>query len=100
MAEARQRMKAAFAISGEELKDGEHHMERQPVTSAFVKSVGFDQNVLEVELVNGQVYRYPGFAVAAYEELMGAKSFGRAFGTLVRGLPYERVDPASESTRG
>ena len=52
-------------------------MEREPVESSALASVGYDRDVLEVEFVNGSVYQYVGVPVWVYEALMMAQSYGR-----------------------
>ena len=53
-------------------------MERIPVSSSNVQSVGYDpdSSTLEVELKNGSVYQYAGVPATEYEGLMAAASKG------------------------
>lgn len=54
-------------------------MNRRPVTSSNVASVGYDQNTLtlEVEFHSGSVYQYFDVPEAVYQEFMAAESTGR-----------------------
>jgi hypothetical protein len=54
-------------------------MERTPVQSSCVASVGYDPvtAVLEIEFKNGKVYRYQQVPRAAYRLLIQAPSIGR-----------------------
>lgn len=75
-------------------------MERQPVTSSNVKSVGYDAQakVLEVEFVGGAIYQYDDVPADVHAELLASPSIGRAFGTLIRGGGYavNRLAPEDE----
>ena len=53
-------------------------MNRTPVTSSWVASVGYDPNTmtLEVELSNGSVYQYFDVPETVYQDLMSASSVG------------------------
>jgi len=53
-------------------------MNRTPVTSSNVMSVGYDRNTLtlEVEFKTGSVYQYFDVPEAVYQELMSAASVG------------------------
>ena len=53
-------------------------MERQSVSSSNLLSIGYDKNeqILEVEFINGGVYQYSGVPKSIYDELMGADSHG------------------------
>ena len=53
-------------------------MDRTPVVSSNIKSIGYDSNskILEVEFTNMSVYRYYEVPEDVYEELMAAESKG------------------------
>lgn len=55
-------------------------MERIPVKSSMVTSIGYDPTikVLEVEMNNGRVYQYTGVAGPIYTNIMKAESVGKA----------------------
>jgi hypothetical protein len=69
-------------------------MDRLPVSSSNLASVGYDEVglVLEVEFLYGGVYQYTGVSKTVYDELMGAASLG---GYLARNIkpryPFRRV---------
>ncbi len=85
-------------------------MDRTPVTSSNIKSIGYEGGVLEVEFLGkkadapGAVYRYEGVPIDVHADLMSAPSIGRAFGLLIRngGFAVEKVEPepkAEQSTQ-
>jgi len=53
-------------------------MQRKPVKSSLVKSVGYDpkKEVLELEFVSGSIYRYVDVPQVEYRDLMKAESIG------------------------
>jgi hypothetical protein len=53
-------------------------MERRPVDSSSIVSVGYDPRTftLEIEFHNGRVYRYLQVPIAAYRLLLQAPSIG------------------------
>lgn len=61
-------------------------IERQPVTSSNLKSVGYDPEtrILEIEFQRGQVYHYQGVPQEVYDGLMAAESPGRYFASEIR----------------
>ncbi|MBI5446565.1 MAG: KTSC domain-containing protein [Deltaproteobacteria bacterium] len=70
-------------------------MERTPVQSSNLASVGYDEATatLEVEFQGSGVYQYFGVAAFVFEGLMSAGSKGSYFDQHVRraGYPYHRV---------
>ncbi len=70
-------------------------MQRQPVVSSLLRSVGYDpaSSVLEVELIEpGHVYEYFDVPYSVFEELMNADSLGSYFNEFIKDLyPYRRV---------
>jgi hypothetical protein len=64
-------------------------MERQPVTSSLIRSVGYDlaSSILEVEFADsGRVYEYFDVPLSVYEELISAESIGSYFNEYVKDL--------------
>jgi hypothetical protein len=61
-------------------------MERTPVDSQSVASVGYDSErfELEVEFRNGRIYRYEQVPVAAYRLLLQAPSIGEYINRIVK----------------
>lgn len=67
-------------------------MERSPVKSSSIKSIGHDGDVLEVEFANGHVYRHSGFPRDQFDRMMQATSVGAHYNAFVRGqYTYERI---------
>lgn len=68
-------------------------MNREPVQSSNLASVGWDNGTLEVEFQgSGAVYRYSNVPETEYQALMGAPSVGNYFAAFVKGkYASERV---------
>ena len=69
-------------------------MERNPVSSGSIKSVGYDleTQMLEIEFQSGEVYQYSGVPREVYAELMHAELHGRYFLENIRDVySYSRV---------
>jgi len=68
-------------------------MDREPVSSSLVESVGYDpdERFLEVELQDGKVYQYVDVPEETYRGLMDADSHGRYFNRHVRGHSHHRI---------
>jgi hypothetical protein len=69
-------------------------MRRVPVESRAIASVGYDAatNVLEIEFVDGDVYRYYAVPQRVHRELLAADSMGRYFQSQIRDqYGYERI---------
>ena len=60
-------------------------MNRIPVESSNLKSVGYEDNVLEIEFLDGGVYQYFDVPAALYEGLIQADSAGKYFWANIRG---------------
>ena|ERR1043166_5115137 len=62
------------------------HIPHAPVASTGIAAVGYSKrlHILEIEFVNGAVYRYVQVAPAVYRELMTASSKARYYDTNVR----------------
>lgn len=59
-------------------------MQRMPVQSSSLESVGFDAGVLEVSFRNGGLYRYFDVPVIVFLRLLRAESKGRFFNLEIR----------------
>ncbi len=61
-------------------------MERMPVTSSNLHSVGYDldSQTFEVEFNNGSVYQYSNVPQGEYDALMSADSKGTYFNANIR----------------
>ncbi|GAA1523681.1 putative dinucleotide-binding enzyme [Microbacterium ginsengiterrae] len=69
-------------------------IERVPVESSALRSVGYraDLAVLEIEFVSGDVYRYHAVPASVHDALMDAESHGRFFLDRIRDVyPTTRV---------
>jgi len=69
-------------------------MERYPVTSSNVASIGYDEGseTLEVEFVDGSIYQYYGVPQNLYEQMIQASSKGRFLHAYIKNAyPYSRV---------
>ena len=69
-------------------------MRRRRVTSSLISSVGYaaETATLEVELVDGTVYRYFAVPRRHAEELLAAESPGRYFNEQIKPrYPFEKL---------
>jgi len=69
-------------------------VERTRVDSKLIRSVGYDAaaGVLEVELLDGQLYRYSEVSPFIHEGLLAAKSKGAFFNKrIARRFPFEQL---------
>lgn len=69
-------------------------MRRKPVDSSVFSSVGYDADnqMLEIEFISGDVYRYFLVPQRVHRELLAADSPGRYFGAEIRDrYPTEQV---------
>ena len=62
------------------------HIRRQPVHSSAVAAIGYSRrlHVLEIEFVNGAIYRYLEVPPKIYRQLMSAESKARFYDENVR----------------
>jgi hypothetical protein len=60
---------------------------RQPVESSAIAKIGYSKHrhILEIEFVNGAIYRYFNVAPAVYRDLMLAESKARFYDANVKG---------------
>lgn len=63
-------------------------MDRQPVSSSSLTSVGYssDDALLEIEFNDGRIYQYFDVPSLVYEALVGAESVGNYFASNIRGV--------------
>lgn len=59
-------------------------MNRIPVVSSNLASVGYEGGILEIEFKSGSVYQYSGVPASVYEALMSAPSHGQYFSAHIR----------------
>lgn len=76
---------------------------RESVDSKVIASIGYSKrrHILEIEFVNGAIYRYLEVAPSVYRELMAADSKARYYDANIKGsYPSVRVRPrAAEQAR-
>lgn len=65
---------------------GKVSVERQPVTSSNVASIGYDgeTETLEVGFVKGTVYQYQGVPQSIYEEFVASSSKGSYLNRVIK----------------
>ncbi len=69
-------------------------MQREPVESTTVASIGYDETsqTLEVEFNDSRIYEYYNVGQNIYEAFMETDSKGRFLNSQIKGsFPYERV---------
>ena len=61
-------------------------LERQPVKSRILRSLGYDEGtkILEIEFQTGLVYQYAGVPPKVYQELIRSDEIGKYFIDKVR----------------
>ena len=72
------------------------HIPREAVASKGIASIGYSkrQHILEIEFVNGAVYRYLQVSPSVYREMMSAESKARYYDNHIKGnYPSVRVRP-------
>jgi hypothetical protein len=62
------------------------HIPREPVRSSAIAKIGYSKrrHLLEIEFVNGAVYRYFDVPVSVYRELLSAESKARFYDSNIR----------------
>jgi hypothetical protein len=81
---------APAAFSAEPSPTPDHiisRIPRQPVQSTAIAKVGYSKrrHILEIEFVNGAVYRYLDVPSAVYRDLMSAESKARFYDLNIKG---------------
>lgn len=69
-------------------------MERKPVTSSNIASIGYDENTstLEIEFLNNTIYQYFDVPLHIYQGLMQADSHGQFLAQNIKGVyRYSKV---------
>ncbi len=66
-------------------------MYRQSVSSSRIRSIGWDNNVMEVEFHNGAVYQYFNVTASEYSAFLASPSLGSALSRLDKVHRYCRV---------
>lgn len=77
---------------------------RAPVKSGAVKSIGYDPatKIMEVEFVSGSVYRYHDVPAEAHAEIVSSKSIGGALNAvrIRENFAFALAEPDPEPTDG
>ena len=62
------------------------YVERQPVKSVILRSVGYDAStkILEIEFQNGLVYQFLEVPPKVYKDLMSSGAIGKYFSEKIR----------------
>lgn len=66
-------------------------MIRYPVTSNRILSVGYQNNILEVEFKNGSVYQYYDVSQSTYYWFINSPSLGNSLSILDKAHAYNRI---------
>lgn len=66
-------------------------MVRKHVNSSRIASVGWENNVLQVEFHDGAVYNYYNVTQQEYSAFMNSPSLGHELSILDKKHPYKRV---------
>lgn len=67
-------------------------MIRTPVSSKNIKSIGYENYLLEVEFLDGSVYHYYDVPENIYRSLMSAKSHGEFLAAHIKGrFRYKKI---------
>ena len=78
-------------------------MNRQPVESSNIKSVGYSplRRKLEVEFKGGGVYRYKSVPKTVYKSMMDSDSKGKFLHQHIKyQYPYRKYEQAGEKVKG
>jgi len=66
-------------------------MYRQSVSSSRIRSVGWENNIMQVEFHDGAVYNYYSVSESEYHNFMNSPSLGSELSRLDKLHRYERV---------
>lgn len=66
-------------------------MQREIVSSSRIRSIGWDEDILEAEFHNGAVYQYYDVSESEYRAFMNSSSLGSALSRLDKCHRYRRV---------
>ena len=66
-------------------------MNRQMVSSSRMTSVGWENNVLEIEFNDGSIYQYMNVTVSEYQAFMSSSSLGSALARFDKVHPYRKI---------
>lgn len=66
-------------------------MNRQMVSSSRIASVGWENDVMEVQFHNGSIYQYYNVSNSEYQSFLSSSSLGHALSVLDKQHPYKRI---------
>ena len=67
-------------------------MIRQLVNSSRIRSVGWQDNTLEVEFHDGAIYQYYNVSSSTYSSFICSPSLGSALSRIDKVYPYRRIN--------
>jgi len=79
------------AVAAAEYEERNSIMQRYPVSSSRISSVGWENNVMEVGFPDGAVYQYYDVSQSEYKEFLASPSLGSALSRLDKIHKYCRV---------
>lgn len=67
-------------------------MDRQYVSSRRIQSVGWENNILEIEFKDGAIYQYYDVSESEYRNFMNSSSLGSELSRLDKIKRYKRIN--------
>lgn len=67
-------------------------MNRIPVHSSRIKSVGWLANILEIEFHGGKIYQYMNVSFQEYQLFIRSSSLGQALSVIQKKHPYKPIN--------
>jgi len=89
----------AVLATGRDSVEVTSHIPRQHVESSALRSVGFSKrrHILEIEFINGAIYRYVDVPASVYRDLLSADSKARYYDlNIKRNYQSIRVKPRAK----
>lgn len=67
-------------------------MQRTPVSSSNIASIGYESRTLEIEFHSGGIYQYDGVPESIHRGIMSAPSHGQYFHQHIKDVyPYRKI---------
>ena len=75
-------------------------MNRTPVKSSFIESIGYESDILEVAYKDGGLYKYTGVPPDLHKSVVGAESIGKAIKEQIigGGFEVEKIEPETDES--
>lgn len=70
-------------------------MKREPVKSSRIKSVGWEPDTMEIEFLDGAIYRYLHVSKEEFETFMSSPSLGSSLSAFEKRHRYHPVNRAA-----